>query len=216
MFDISALKFDDRGLIPAIVVDTETKRVLTLAYMNAESLHISMAEGRTCFWSRSRQELWRKGETSGNVQHIVSITADCDRDTLVVEVRKEGPACHTGAESCFFEPVYTGAEPPAFSYEALLEMLRARKENPVEGSYTSYLFEKGTDKILKKIGEESTEVIIAAKDRDVPNTVYELCDLMYHAMVLMLDMGISLDDLRREMASRHVIDHKVKQEKMVK
>ena len=216
MFDLSALKFDDRGLIPAIVVDTETKQVLTLAYMNAESLHISMAEGRTCFWSRSRQELWRKGETSGNVQHIVSITADCDRDALVVEVRKEGPACHTGAESCFFEPVYTGAEPPAFSYEALLEMLRARKENPVEGSYTSYLFEKGTDKILKKIGEESTEVIIAAKDRDVPNTVYELCDLMYHAMVLMLDMGISLDDLRREMASRHVIDHKVKQEKMVK
>lgn len=216
MFDMSALKFDDRGLIPAIVVDTETKQVLTLAYMNAESLRISMAEGRTCFWSRSRQELWRKGETSGNVQHIVSITADCDRDALVVEVRKEGPACHTGAESCFFEPVYTGAEPPAFSYEALLEMLRARKENPVEGSYTSYLFEKGTDKILKKIGEESTEVIIAAKDRDVPNTVYELCDLMYHAMVLMLDMGISLDDLCREMASRHVIDHKVKQEKMVK
>lgn len=216
MFDMSALKFDDRGLIPAIVVDTETKQVLTLAYMNAESLRISMAEGRTCFWSRSRQELWRKGETSGNVQHIVSITADCDRDALVVEVRKEGAACHTGAESCFFEPVYTGAEPPAFSYEALLEMLRARKENPVEGSYTSYLFEKGTDKILKKIGEESTEVIIAAKDRDVPNTVYELCDLMYHAMVLMLDMGISLDDLRREMASRHVIDHKVKQEKMVK
>lgn len=216
MFDMSALKFDDRGLIPAIVVDTETKQVLTLAYMNAESLRISMAEGRTCFWSRSRQELWRKGETSGNVQHIVSITADCDRDALVVEVRKEGPACHTGAESCFFEPVYTGAEPPAFSYEALLEMLRARKENPVEGSYTSYLFEKGTDKILKKIGEESTEVIIAAKDRDVPNTVYELCDLMYHAMVLMLDMGISLDDLRHEMASRHVIDHKVKQEKMVK
>lgn len=216
MFDMSALKFDDRGLIPAIVVDTETKQVLTLAYMNAESLHISMVEGRTCFWSRSRQELWRKGETSGNVQHIVSITADCDRDALVVEVRKEGPACHTGAESCFFEPVYTGAEPPAFSYEALLEMLRARKENPVEGSYTSYLFEKGTDKILKKIGEESTEVIIAAKDRDVPNTVYELCDLMYHAMVLMLDMGISLDDLRREMASRHVIDHKVKQEKMIK
>lgn len=215
MIDVSTLKFDERGLIPAIVVDTETKQVLTLAYMNAESLRISMTEGRTCFWSRSRQALWRKGETSGNVQRIVSITADCDRDALVVEVRKDGPACHTGAESCFFEPVYTGAELPAFSYEALLEMLRARKENPVEGSYTSYLFQKGTDKILKKIGEEATEVIIAAKDRDVPNTVYELCDLMYHAMVLMLDMGISLDDLRREMASRHVIDHKVKQEKMV-
>lgn len=216
MIDVSTLKFDDRGLIPAIVVDTETKQVLTLAYMNAESLRISMEEGRTCFWSRSRQKLWRKGETSGNVQRIVSITADCDRDALVVEVRKDGPACHTGAESCFFEPVYTGGEPPAFSYEALLEMLRARKENPVEGSYTSYLFQKGTDKILKKVGEEATEVIIAAKDRDVPNTVYELCDLMYHSMVLMLDMGISLDDLRREMASRHVIDHKVKQEKMVK
>lgn len=216
MIDLATLKFDDRGLIPAIVVDTETKQVLTLAYMNAESLRISMDEGRTCFWSRSRQALWRKGETSGNVQRIVSITADCDRDALVVEVRKDGPACHTGAESCFFEPVYTGEEPPAFSYEALLEMLRARKENPVEGSYTSYLFQKGTDKILKKIGEEATEVIIAAKDGDVPNTVYELCDLMYHAMVLMLDMGISLDDLRREMASRHVIDHKVKQEKMVK
>lgn len=216
MIDVSTLKFDDRGLIPAIVVDTETKQVLTLAYMNAESLRISMEEGRTCFWSRSRQTLWRKGETSGNVQRIVSITADCDRDALVVEVRKDGPACHTGAESCFFEPVYTGGEPPAFSYEALLEMLRARKENPVEGSYTSYLFQKGTDKILKKVGEEATEVIIAAKDRDVPNTVYELCDLMYHSMVLMLDMGISLDDLRREMASRHVIDHKVKQEKMVK
>lgn len=216
MIDVSTLKFDDRGLIPAIVVDTETKQVLTLAYMNAESLRISMEEGRTCFWSRSRQKLWRKGETSGNVQRIVSIAADCDRDALVVEVRKDGPACHTGAESCFFEPVYTGEEPPAFSYEALLEMLRARKENPVEGSYTSYLFQKGTDKILKKVGEEATEVIIAAKDRDVPNTVYELCDLMYHSMVLMLDMGISLDDLRREMASRHVIDHKVKQEKMVK
>lgn len=216
MIDLATLKFDDRGLIPAIVVDTETKQVLTLAYMNAESLCISMAEGRTCFWSRSRQALWRKGETSGNVQRIVSITADCDRDALVVEVRKDGPACHTGAESCFFEPVFTGEEPPAFSYEALLEMLRARKENPVEGSYTSYLFQRGTDKILKKIGEEATEVIIAAKDGDVPNTVYELCDLMYHAMVLMLDMGISLDDLRREMASRHVIDHKVKQEKMVK
>lgn len=216
MIDVSTLKFDDRELIPAIVVDTETKQVLTLAYMNAESLRISMEEGRTCFWSRSRQKLWRKGETSGNVQRIVSITADCDRDALVVEVRKDGPACHTGAESCFFEPVYTGEEPPAFSYEALLEMLRARKENPVEGSYTSYLFQKGTDKILKKVGEEATEVIIAAKDRDVPNTVYELCDLMYHSMVLMLDMGISLDDLRREMASRHVIDHKVKQEKMVK
>ena len=202
MFDMSALKFDDRGLIPAIVVDTETKQVLTLAYMNAESLRISMAEGRTCFWSRSRQELWRKGETSGNVQHIVSITADCDRDALVVEVRKEGPACHTGAESCFFEPVYTGAEPPAFSYEALLEMLRARKENPVEGSYTSYLFEKGTDKILKKIGEEATELVIAAKNPNPEEIKYELADFLYHAIVLMVERGVTWDDIVLELANR--------------
>ena len=214
MLNVNDLKFNQDGLIPAIVVDTETKQVLMLAYMNAESLRISMAEGRTCFWSRSRQELWRKGETSGNVQRIVSITADCDADTLLIEVRKDGPACHTGAESCFFRPVFEGAEPPGFRYEDLFEMLRGRRETPKEGSYTTYLFEKGRDKILKKIGEESAEVIIAAKDDDRANTVYELGDLMYHAMVLMLDMGISLEDVRAEMASRHVIDHKVKQEKM--
>ena len=215
MLNVENLKYDQNGLIPAIVVDTETKQVLTLAYMNAESLRISMDEGRTCFFSRSRQELWRKGETSGNVQHIVSITADCDADALVVEVRKDGPACHTGAESCFFQPVYTGEAKPGFQYEDLFEMLRGRRETPKEGSYTSYLFEKGRDKILKKVGEEATEVIIAAKDDDRANTIYELGDLMYHAMVLMLDMGISLDEIRSEMASRHVIDKKVKQEKMV-
>ena len=214
MLNVNDLKFDDRGLIPAIVVDTETGQVLTLAYMNAESLQISMAEGRTCFFSRSRQELWRKGETSGNVQHIVSITADCDADALVVEVRKDGPACHTGAESCFFQPVYEGEAQPGFRYQALFDMLRGRMEAPKEGSYTSYLFQKGRDKILKKVGEESTEVIIAAKDDDKANTIYELGDLMYHAMVLMLDMGITLEEVRAEMASRHVIDHKVKQEKM--
>ena len=215
MVHIEELKFDDRGLIPAIVVDTETKQVLTLAYMNAESLRISMDEGRTCFFSRSRQTLWRKGETSGNVQQIVSITADCDLDALVVEVRKAGPACHTGAESCFFRPVYEGEAQPGFRYQDLMDMLQGRKDSPKEGSYTSYLFEKGRDKILKKVGEESTEVIIAAKDNDRANTIYELGDLMYHAMVLMLDMGISLDEIRAEMASRHVIDKKVKQEKMV-
>ncbi len=214
MLNIEELKFDEKGLIPAIVVDTEAKQVLTLAYMNAESLKISMEEGRTCFFSRSRQELWRKGETSGNVQHIVSITADCDADALVVEVRKEGPACHTGAESCFFQPVYEGEAKPGFQYQDLMDMLQGRKDAPKEGSYTSYLFEKGRDKILKKVGEESTEVIISAKDDDRANTIYELGDLMYHAMVLMLDMGISLDDIKAEMASRHVIDHKVKQEKM--
>ena len=215
MLNIEELKFDDRGLIPAIVVDTETKQVLTLAYMNAESLRISMDEGRTCFFSRSRQTLWRKGETSGNVQQIVSITADCDLDALVVEVRKAGPACHTGAESCFFNPVYEGEAQPGFRYQDLMDMLQGRKDSPKEGSYTSYLFEKGRDKILKKVGEESTEVIIAAKDNDRANTIYELGDLMYHAMVLMLDMGISLDEIKAEMASRHVIDKKVKQEKMV-
>lgn len=215
MLKIDQLKFDKDGLIPAIVIDTETKAVLMMAYMNEQSLRISMEEGRTCFWSRSRKELWRKGETSGNVQKIVSITADCDADTLLVEVQKSGPACHTGAESCFFQPVYEGEAMPGFRYEDLFEMLRGRKANPKEGSYTTYLFEKGMDKILKKVGEETTEVILAAKDRDKANTVYEIGDLMYHCMVLMIESGIELDDIRREMASRHVIDRKVKQEKMI-
>ncbi len=215
-FDIDTLKFDEKGLIPAIIVDTETKKVLTLAYMNRESLKISMEKGLTCFWSRSRQALWLKGETSGNYQHIVSVTADCDSDALVVEVRKDGPACHLGTVSCFNRTIYEGDALPGFSYEDLMKMLAGRKENPKEGSYTSYLFSKGIDKILKKVGEESTEVIISAKDRDKANTIYEIGDLMYHTMVLMLEMGISLEDIRKEMAGRHVIDHKVKQEKMVK
>ena len=214
MVDIDKLKFDEKGLIPAIVVDGTSGDVLTLAYMNRESLEISIKEERTCFWSRSRQELWRKGETSGNAQHIIDITADCDYDALVVRVNKDGPACHTGAESCFHNPLWESENNHAFTMEGLMEMLRGRKETPKEGSYTSYLFEKGRDKILKKVGEESTEVIIAAKDNDRANTIYELGDLMYHAMVLMLDMGISLDEIKAEMASRHVIDHKVKQEKM--
>ncbi len=212
---IASLHFDDRGLIPAIVVDTENGRVLTLAYMNAESLKISMERGLTCFYSRSRQSLWLKGETSGNYQHIVSITADCDRDALLIEVRKDGPACHQGTDSCFSNPIFEGPEPPAFQYGDLMQMLEGRKSEPMEGSYTTYLFQKGIDKMLKKIGEESTEVIIAAKDRDRANTIYEISDLMYHVMVLMIEMGISLDDIKREMASRHVIDRKVKQEKMV-
>lgn len=216
MFDLNTLKFDVKGLIPAIVVDTNTKQVLTLAYMNRESLEISMREGCTCFWSRSRQELWRKGETSGNRQHIVSITADCDRDALVIEVQKDGPACHTGAESCFHNPVFDGPAPAGFTYEGLMQLLQGRKADLPEGSYTTYLFEKGLDKILKKVGEETTEVIIAAKDHDRANTIYEIGDLAYHVMVLMVEAGISLADLRQELASRHVIDHKVKQEKMVK
>ncbi len=214
MLNIDELKFDERGLIPAIVVDAQSKKVLTLAYMSRESLAISMEKDLTCFFSRSRQELWLKGDTSGNYQHIVSITADCDRDALVVEVVKDGPACHTGTDSCFNDVLHIGSTAPAFSWQGLMELLQGRKDNPPAGSYTSYLFEKGVDKILKKIGEESTEVVIAAKDSDKENTIYELADLAYHAMVLMVQMGISLDDLTAELASRHVIDHKVKQEKM--
>ncbi len=215
MLDISKLKFDEKGLIPAIVVDSVTKKVLTLAYMNEESLKISMEEGRTCFFSRSRQELWRKGETSGNVQHIVSIAADCDNDALVVVVDKEGPACHTGAETCFHNSLWQSEDRREFSLEGLMDMLVGRKTEKKEGSYTTYLFEKGLDKILKKVGEESTEVIVAAKNNDKKETVYEIADLAYHVMVLMIEMGISLEDIHRELASRHVIDHKVKQEKMV-
>ena len=213
--DLSTLKFDEKGLIPAIVVDAETKKVLTLAYMNKESLEISMSEGKTCFWSRSRQELWRKGETSGNYQYIQSITADCDADALVVVVKKDGPACHTGKDSCFNDTIF-GDAPVDFSISALYKKLLGRKEQMPEGSYTTYLFEKGIDKILKKIGEESTEVIVAAKGDDKAETIYELADLMYHSLVLMVEMGISIEDIHKELASRHVIDHKVKQEKMTK
>ena len=214
MLNIDELKFDEKGLIPAIVVDAKTKKVLTLAYMNRESLDISLEKELTCFWSRSRNELWLKGETSGNYQHIVSITADCDNDALVVLVEPDGPACHTGSYSCFTKPVFQSEERSEFSYEGLMELIRGRKTNPQDGSYTTYLFNKGLDKILKKVGEESTEVIIAAKAEDKKETVYEIADLAYHIMVLMVETGISLDDIRDELASRHVIDHKVKQEKM--
>ncbi|MDD6271321.1 MAG: bifunctional phosphoribosyl-AMP cyclohydrolase/phosphoribosyl-ATP diphosphatase HisIE [Ruminococcus sp.] len=214
MLNIDELKFDKKGLIPAIVVDAKTKKVLTLAYMNRESLEISLEKELTCFWSRSRNELWLKGETSGNYQHIVSITADCDNDALVVLVEPDGPACHTGSYSCFTKPVFQSEERSEFSYEGLMELIRGRKTNPQDGSYTTYLFNKGLDKILKKVGEESTEVIIAAKAEDKKETVYEIADLAYHIMVLMVETGISLDDIRDELASRHVIDHKVKQEKM--
>ena len=214
MVTIDELKFDEKGLIPAVVVDLYTREVLTLAYMNRESLQISMDEGRTCFWSRSRQELWRKGETSGNVQHIVDIVADCDKDALVVIVDKEGPACHTGAESCFHNYLWESDERHDFTVEGLMDLLKGRKTNPKEGSYTTYLFQKGIDKILKKVGEESTEVIIAAKAGDKRETIYEVADLMYHVMVMMVEMGISTQDILAELASRHVIDKKVKQEKM--
>lgn len=214
MIDISKLKFDENGLIPAIVVDSITKKVLTLAYMNEESLRITMEKELTCFFSRSRNELWLKGETSGNYQHVVSITADCDADALAVVVEPDGPACHTGTFSCFENTVFESSERHEFSYEGLMKLIEGRKTDKKEGSYTTYLFEKGLDKILKKVGEESTEVIIAAKDNDKKETIYEIADLAYHVMVLMIEAGISLEDIHRELASRHVIDKKVKQEKM--
>ncbi|MBQ3816827.1 MAG: bifunctional phosphoribosyl-AMP cyclohydrolase/phosphoribosyl-ATP diphosphatase HisIE [Clostridia bacterium] len=214
MINIDELKFDEKGLIPAVVIDSVSKKVLTLAYMNRESLEISIKKGLTCFWSRSRNELWLKGETSGNYQHIVSITADCDKDALVVSVKPDGPACHLGTVSCFENKVFESESEKDFSLEMLMELIRGRKTDKKEGSYTTYLFEKGLDKILKKVGEESTEVIIAAKDNDKKETVYEIADLTYHLMVLMIQAGISLQDIHNELASRHVIDKKVKQEKM--
>ena len=216
MLNIDELKFDEKGLIPAIVVDAVTKQVLTLAYMNRESLAISMEKELTCFWSRSRNELWLKGETSGNYQNIVSITADCDKDALVVMVEPQGPACHLGTESCFHNPVFESEARKEFSLDGLMRLIEGRKTDQKEGSYTTYLFNKGLDKILKKVGEESTEVIIAAKAQDKAETVYEIADLAYHVMVLMVEAGISLEDIHKELASRHVIDHKVKQEKMTK
>lgn len=215
MLNIDELKFDSNGLIPAIVVDAATKQVLTLAYMNRESLAISMERGLTCFWSRSRQALWLKGETSGNYQHIVSITADCDKDALVIKVEPDGPACHTGEISCFHNPVFESQTRQEFSYQGLYALLEGRKRDLPQGSYTTYLFQKGLDKILKKVGEECTEVIIAAKAEDRAETVYEIADLAYHVMVLMAQQGITLEEIQKELASRHVIDHKIKQEKMV-
>ena len=214
MVNIDELKFSSHGLIPAVVQDAVTKQVLMVAYMNKESLEISIEKKLCCFYSRSRKKLWLKGETSGNYQHIVSITADCDRDTLLIEVNPDGPACHLNTTSCFEYPVYENPEEGEFSMEGLMELLKGRKDPGKEGSYTTYLFEKGLDKILKKVGEESTEVIIAAKAEDKKETIYEIADLAYHVMVLMVEAGISIDDITKELASRHVIDKKVKQEKM--
>ena len=214
MIDINSLKFDEKGLIPAVVTDYYTKQVLTVAYMNKESLQKTMDTKRTCFYSRSRQQLWLKGETSGNYQHVVSITTDCDNDALVIEVKKDGPACHTGSESCFTKPVFVNEDEKAFAIDNLYQMLVGRKTDMPAGSYTTYLFEKGLDKILKKVGEECTEVIIGAKGGDKAETVYEICDLTYHVMVLMVEYGISLNEIRDELARRHIVDKKVKQEKM--
>ena len=213
--DIKDLKFDEKGLIPAVVQDFYTKKVLTVAYMNAESLAVTLEKKLTCFFSRSRQELWLKGETSGNYQHVVSITADCDRDALVVEVIKDGPACHTGSDSCFTELLFRDEEVQRFTLEALYGLLEQRNAQRPEGSYTTYLFDKGREKILKKVGEECTEVVIGAMKDSREETIYEISDLCYHVLVLMVAMGISVEDVKKELASRHVIDKKVKQEKMV-
>lgn len=214
MIKIENLKFDENGLIPAVVTDFYTKKVLTVAYMNAESLEITMQEGKTCFYSRSRKCLWRKGETSGNYQHVVSIVADCDFDALTVEVIKDGPACHTGSDSCFTNQVFKSQTLNEFSLDGLYDLLKERNELRPQGSYTTYLFEQGIDKILKKVGEESTEVIVAGKGGDKKETVYEIADLAYHVMVLMVNIGISLNDVVDELSKRHIIDHKVKQQKM--
>ncbi|MEG1446099.1 MAG: bifunctional phosphoribosyl-AMP cyclohydrolase/phosphoribosyl-ATP diphosphatase HisIE [Ruthenibacterium sp.] len=212
--ELSKLKFDANGLIPAVVQDFYTKKVLTLAYMNAESLAITLREKTTCFWSRSRQELWRKGETSGNVQHVVSITADCDGDALVVQVLKDGPACHLGTDSCFANALWNDETVQEFSLQTLFDLLVSRNQTRPEGSYTTYLFEKGPEKILKKVGEECTEVIIGAMKGSKEETIYEVSDLCYHVLVLLVASGITLDEVKAELASRHVVDHKVKQETM--
>lgn len=212
--DIAKLKFDEKGLIPAVVQDFYTKKVLTVAYMNRESLEITLAEKRTCFFSRSRQELWRKGETSGNTQRVVSVTADCDYDALLVEVVKNGPACHLGTDSCFTNLLFEDGETQKFALESLYDLLVQRNKERPEKSYTTYLFEKGREKILKKVGEECTEVVIGAMKDDKAETIYEISDLCYHILVLMVEMGISVDEIKQELASRHVIDHKIKQETM--
>lgn len=214
IINIDKLKFDDNGLIPAIIIDYYTKEVLTLAYMNKESLEISINEGKTCFYSRSRKELWRKGETSKNYQHIQSIKSDCDNDALVIEVIKDGPACHTGVESCFMNEVYQKENYKDFSIYKLYELIRGRKINMTEGSYTTYLFNSGIDKILKKIGEESSEVIIGAKNGSKEEIIYELSDLFYHSLVLMVEKNITLNDIKDELSKRSIIDKKVKQESM--
>lgn len=214
MLNIDDIKFDEKGLIPAVIVDSINQKVLMLAYMNRESLEISINEGRTCFWSRSRQTLWRKGDTSGNTQEIVDITADCDRDTLLIQVKKAGPACHLGNESCFVDKLYEGKNLPSFSMDSLYALIAGRKNEAKAGSYTSYLFEKGVDKILKKVGEEAAEVIIAGCRQDREETVFEIADLTYHVMVLMVQLGITPEDVMRKLESRHVVDHKVKQERL--
>lgn len=206
MIDVNNLKYDQNGLIPAIIQDYTTKDVLMLGYMNNESLKLTLETKRTWFFSRSRQKLWNKGETSGNFHDVKGIKYDCDKDTLLVEVKPMGPTCHTGENSCFYSSIYEEATEDIEAlkvFDLLYNRIVNRKEEPIEGSYTKYLFEKGIDKILKKVGEEASEVIIASKNDDKEEIIYEVSDLMYHLLVLLVDRDISFDEIRQELFERY-------------
>ena len=206
---INTLKFDASGLIPAVVQNIETNEVLMVAYMNADTIKQTLETGRATFWSRSRQEVWVKGDTSGNYMYVKEVRVDCDCDCLVVLVNPAGPACHTGNRSCFFRKIEDGklvedakeqTKTDVFAREQAVVM--DRKEHPEEGSYTNYLFDKGEDKILKKVGEECTEIVIAAKNPDKEEIKYEISDFLYHMMVLMAECGLTWEDITRELANR--------------
>lgn len=199
---IEEIKFDDRGLVPAIAQDAETQKVLMLAYMNKESIRKTLEERETWYFSRSRQKLWKKGETSGNIQKVKGFYYDCDKDSILLVVEQRGAACHTGEFSCFFNEVLKPENGETDVLKELYGLLEDRKKNPIEGSYTNYLFEKGLDKILKKVGEETSEVIIAAKNKSKEELVYELSDLVYHVLVLMVNENVGIEDIKEELISR--------------
>lgn len=201
------IKYDEKGLIPAIIQDSSNNEVLMMAYMNEESLNKTLASGYTWFFSRSRQQLWMKGESSGNTQKVEQILYDCDEDTLLIKVKPAGPACHTGNYSCFYrdlqgEEIDTSIPFQVNILQELYQIILSRQQEMPEGSYTSYLFQEGIDKILKKVGEESAEVIIAAKNRDKNEVVYETADLIYHLLVMMVEQGVKLADIYKELSSR--------------
>ena len=197
------IKFDEKGLIAAIAQDYITNEVLMAAYMNKEALEITLKEKRVCYFSRSRNCLWRKGETSGHIQHLKGLSYDCDADAILLKVDQVGNACHTGAYSCFFNKVYEEDITDKSIINKVYCQIQNRKDNPKEGSYTNYLFNEGLDKILKKVGEESSEVIIAAKNNRKEELIYEICDLIYHSLVLMVSEGVTINELQKELTKRH-------------
>jgi len=199
---IEEIRFDNNGLVPAVVQDIKTKDVLMLAYMSKESIEKTFEEGVIHYYSRSREKLWKKGETSGNIQRLKGFYYDCDKDSVLVEVEQVGAACHTGNYSCFFNEVLKKENQEMDIIESLYSLLKNRKENPKEGSYTNYLFKEGLDKILKKIGEESSEVIIGAKNKNKEELVYEISDLIYHILVLMVNEDIFIEDIKNELIIR--------------